>query len=171
MTSRLLELEEKLERRRRFGRIPLPRLRDRSNPMMVLDEIEFQRRFHASKETVVFVYGLIKNDVEKPFKRGAQIPPMIQLLVALRYYATGSFQIVVGDLYGVHQSSVSRILKRISCAIGKHARRFIQFTSFAEVLDVRRKFYEIGGFPGTHLFVIYIITVIELVHKLIHVKM
>jgi len=148
MNSRLMELEERLQRRRRFGHIPIRKLRDRSNPMEVLDEMEFRVRFHMSKETTVFVYELVKKGLERPFKRGTQINPMLQLLIAFRYYATGTFQLVVGDLYNVTQPTVCRIVKRISLLIAQHSRSFIKLPNFIEAVDVRRKFYEMAGFPG-----------------------
>ena len=42
-----------------------------------------------------------------------------QLLIALRFYATGCFQLVDGDLFGVHKSTVCRIVRRVSKAIAR----------------------------------------------------
>lgn len=48
----------------RFG---LPRhVFARSNCFSLLDDVNFQRRFRLIKEVVVFVFGLIENDLEYP---------------------------------------------------------------------------------------------------------
>jgi hypothetical protein len=47
------------------------------------------------------------------------LPPIIQLAIVLRFYATGQFQITEGDLHGRHQSTVSRLVKKVSIAIAK----------------------------------------------------
>ena len=43
-----------------------------------------------------------------------EFDPALQVLLALRFYATGNIQIVVGDLHGVHLSTVCRVIHRIS---------------------------------------------------------
>ncbi|KYN38905.1 hypothetical protein ALC56_06904 [Trachymyrmex septentrionalis] len=52
--------------------------------------------------------------------RGLPILPMMQLLIVLRFYAINSFQIVHGDLRKYSQSSVSRIIKRVSILFARH---------------------------------------------------
>lgn len=42
---------------------------------------------------------------------------MTQLLLTLRFYASGSFLIVMGDFMSVSKSLASRIIKRVSEAI------------------------------------------------------
>ena len=42
------------------------------------------------------------------------ISPLNQFLIALRFYATGCFLRVSGDLFGVHESTASRIVRRVS---------------------------------------------------------
>lgn len=42
---------------------------------------------------------------------------MLQLLIAVRYYATGAFQSSVGDMSSVSRSSVTRIIRRVSMAL------------------------------------------------------
>ncbi|KAF0746523.1 putative nuclease HARBI1 [Aphis craccivora] len=45
-----------------------------------------------SKETFVFLLNLIGNDLQRSTNRSFAISPEIQILVTLRYYATGTFQ-------------------------------------------------------------------------------
>ncbi|KAI5701642.1 hypothetical protein M8J75_011671 [Diaphorina citri] len=51
---------------------------------------------------------------------------MLQLLIALSYYATGSFQIIEGDLCAVSRATVCHYIKRVSKEIAKLARQVRQ---------------------------------------------
>ena len=74
---------------------------------------------------------------------------MNQLLVALRFYATGSFQLVVADLIGVHKSTVCRTVHKVSEAIASLRPRFVRFPSNDEErIQTMREFYSISQFPG-----------------------
>ena len=52
-------------------------------------------------------------------ERGNPIPAGIKLLMALRYYPTGTFQQACGDLCDISQPSASRIIKQVSEAIAR----------------------------------------------------
>lgn len=132
-------------------RIPVPRLKDRSNPMEDFDGVRFKNRFHMTKDTVKVIYDMIHADLVTPLtpiSRSTDIPPLLQFLAVLRFYATGTFQIAVGDLIQISQSTVSKLVCRISKLVAQHAKEHIRFPTVAEARDIRRKFYEIGEFPG-----------------------
>ncbi|XP_046397684.1 uncharacterized protein LOC124164404 [Ischnura elegans] len=88
-------------------------LRDRQNPIEFYSEAEFLQRYRFSKRTVSDVL-LPYVRSERLSNRGLPIPDILKLLIALRFYATGSFQLVCGDLAGVTQGTVSKIIKSIS---------------------------------------------------------
>ena len=71
-----------------------------------------------------------------------------QVLVALRFYATGSFFQVVGDTVGVDKSTVSRTVERVSTALAAKAGRFIKWPSADKKKEIKTGFFEKGGFPG-----------------------
>lgn len=66
-------------------------------------------------------------DLQKPDKRGLPIPPILQLLICLRFYATGNYQVVSGDLRGFSQPTISVTIKRVSTLIGERLAEFIRF--------------------------------------------
>lgn len=69
-------------------------------------------------------------------------------LLALRFYATGSFLIACGDFCGVSVASASRIVKKVSKAIADLSRKYIEMPSSEEAQDrTKRDFYEIARFP------------------------
>lgn len=54
------------------------------------------------------------------------IPPVIQLLVALRFYATGCFLITIADFYGISEASTQRIVHRVLPTIAALRNQFIK---------------------------------------------
>lgn len=74
---------------------------------------------------------------------------MHQLLITLRFYATGTFQIVIGDLFNVHNSTVCKIIHKITAAIAKLCPKYVKFPMPGEE---RRKqmteVYQLSGLPG-----------------------
>ena len=71
---------------------------------------------------------------------------MQQVLIVLRFYATGTFQRVIGDLFGVSVFAACRVIQKVSRAIAKQKRQFLSIPW--NLADVQRKFYEVGHFPG-----------------------
>ncbi|KAL1488994.1 hypothetical protein ABEB36_014773 [Hypothenemus hampei] len=99
---------------------------------------------------------LVEETLLKPSNRGLPLLPIHQLLVTLRYYATGNFQLVSGDLLGISQPTISRIIKRVSETIASNLRQYVRFPedSHGNML----KFYTYRQFPnvsscidGTHI--------------------
>uniref|UniRef100_A0A6P7GFM2 Nuclease HARBI1 n=1 Tax=Diabrotica virgifera virgifera TaxID=50390 RepID=A0A6P7GFM2_DIAVI len=81
-------------------------------------------------------------------RRGLPFPPILCLLVALRFYATGNFQIATGDIRGFSQRTVSRCIFKISRLLAQLLPTYIKFP---EGLENQRKnqrlFYDIANFP------------------------
>ena len=70
-------------------------IRDVQNPFEYYDEDEFKRRFRFNKDLVLYrILPKIIGELAKINKRGLPIPPGLQLLVFVRYYATASFQVI-----------------------------------------------------------------------------
>ena len=74
---------------------------------------------------------------------------MNQLLIALRFYATGTFQLVVGDTIGVHKSTVCRILHHVTAAIANLRAKYVHFPDTADERHcTMHRFYAVSGMPG-----------------------
>lgn len=72
---------------------------------------------------------------------------MIQLLVALRFYATGSFFVTMGDFCGISKVSAHTIVHRVSPAIASLSEDFITFaTQPDQIRQAEREFFDISGF-------------------------
>ncbi|KAJ8959622.1 hypothetical protein NQ318_021808 [Aromia moschata] len=71
-----------------------------------------KRRFRLRKTTVLGLLQEIEEDIKLPTQRGGCIIPMQQLLLTLRFYASGNMQMAIADFLGVSRSSACRIIKK-----------------------------------------------------------
>lgn len=133
---------------RRVG--PRPRIyRVRENLFDKYDDVDFRQRFRFSKETVMHLLEIVGPQVERRTNRSQPIPALLQLLITLRFYATGTFQKVLGDHANISQPTVSRIVPRVTSAIAELGQRVIKMpTTLEERRRTMAQFYDISGFPG-----------------------
>ena len=69
-------------------------LRDWENPMEFYNEEEFRMRFRFHKQTVLdSLLPIVVEDLSKVNNRGLPLPPLTKLLIAIRFYATASYQV------------------------------------------------------------------------------
>ena len=74
---------------------------------------------------------------------------MNQLLVTLRFYATGSFQLVIGDTFHIDKSTTCRIVHRVTRAIAALRPQYVYFPATDQQrYDVMQTFYARSGLPG-----------------------
>ena len=66
---------------------------DRSDPMTSINDEEFRMRFRLHKQCFLDLLTAIGNQLEFSSDRFGAVPPISQLLIALRFYASGSFQV------------------------------------------------------------------------------
>ena len=59
----------------------------------------------------------IEDKLEYTSDRSQSITPMNQLLMALRFYATGTFLLVVGDTFAVCKSTACKIVHEVTDVI------------------------------------------------------
>nr|CAI5854433.1 unnamed protein product [Callosobruchus analis] len=128
------------------NRVPRRYIRDMENPLELYNGREFKKRFRFSKDVFQNVLVPLVEERGPQTNRGLPVHPVIGLLLTLRFYATGSFQVVCGDLRGFHQSTVSRVIKKITRRISSHSRHYIKFPE--NLAATKAKFQQIGNFPG-----------------------
>lgn len=69
-------------------------------------------------------------------------------MLALRFYASGSFLEVIGDTMGFDKSTVSRAIDDVTNALIAKKNRFIKWPNQGEILKSKQNFFSRGGFPG-----------------------
>ncbi|XP_075743049.1 uncharacterized protein LOC119169700 [Rhipicephalus microplus] len=129
--------------------IPRQQLRDRLNPMEHFTDSEFLARYRFTKSSVKKLLECLPFE-ESCSNCGHPLPPVMQLLITLRFYGAGTFQVVMSDLVNVSQPTVSRVIERVSRLIAKHL--FPAVGNFPNPDDRCREtmveFYRIAEFPG-----------------------
>ncbi|KAJ8951699.1 hypothetical protein NQ314_007648 [Rhamnusium bicolor] len=76
------------------------------------------------------------------------IPPLQQLLLALRFYATGCIYITVSDFGGIHKTIASRKIKRVTESLCTLRANYISMpTNENDSANVMQGFYRLARFP------------------------
>ncbi|KAK5639252.1 hypothetical protein RI129_011744 [Pyrocoelia pectoralis] len=117
-----------------------------------MPENQFIKHFRLSKPLVRDLILRVSRHIPAPTRRSA-IDVQTKVLLALNFFATGSYQLPVGsNIYlGVKQSSVSRSLAEVVEALNQQD-IFSEWVSFprnvAELTRIRAGFFEKYNFPG-----------------------
>ena len=69
-------------------------------------------------------------------------------MIALRFYATGTFQLVIGDLLGVSKATVHNCIRRVSNAIVSHLANYVAFDDVRGTTRTKQQFHSMAGFPN-----------------------
>ncbi|GFW13312.1 putative nuclease HARBI1 [Trichonephila clavipes] len=113
-----------------------------------LDDYEFQRRFQLTKQSVAELTLLIEEKLESKTPCNNALNPVEQVLIALQFYAVSCMQLAIADLFDVSQTTVCRVVHRVSEAIASLLPDFIHLpVNREECKTVSRKFFSIAGFP------------------------
>ena len=124
-------------------------LRDKRNPFEFYDNDTFRNRYRFSKESVHYIIGLVEEQLKHTDERGSGIPTYLQVLLVFRFYATGNWQVDIGDFIHIHQTTVSRIIKKTSQVFARLRPRYIKFpTQPAELRIEHEAFHRTTGIPG-----------------------
>ena len=129
--------------------VEVPRIyRDRSNPFELYDDVGFLYRFRLDRNTVLWLLDQLEGQLDKIQNKGISVPPVIQLLVTLQFFGSGSFLRNIGDIFGLHISTISRIVYCCSRALASLYDQFIEFPHGAELQRVQEDFARIARLPG-----------------------
>ncbi|XP_052075959.1 putative nuclease HARBI1 [Mytilus californianus] len=164
-----------------FMQVPVPpqrkerhfRLKD--DLSLNLSNEELRERYRFGREGIMFISNLVSNDESRKTKRNHALTVPQQVMVTMRFLATGSFLQVVGDtivynqtvnthfifvlyrspkLYvvvfglftGLHKGTVSRIVSDVLNSLRDKRDEFIKWP--INVDETRGDFYRLSGFPN-----------------------
>ena len=92
---------------------------------------------------------LVESDIRHPTSRSHAIPVETQVLAALQFFGTGSYQWVIARTCGLSQSSVCLAINGVTQALMKHAPTYIHFPVDQQTLRrTKLAFHGIAGFPN-----------------------
>ena len=98
--------------------------RDTTNVFDSYDDLDFRMRFRFSRQIALSMIDDFREELEHGYY-ATDLDASLQILIALRFFATGSFQRVVGDLNGVSISSAHRCIHKVARAIASRKERVI----------------------------------------------
>jgi len=111
------------------------------------DELFQSTRF--PRQAVHEIINLLHDDLKRQTERSHAVPVDTQVLAALQFYSSGSFQWMLGRSAGLSQASVSRIITGVTDALCKLANRTIMFPLNQQAItDNKQAFSAIAGFPN-----------------------
>ncbi|KYN01667.1 Putative nuclease HARBI1 [Cyphomyrmex costatus] len=120
-------------------------MQDAINPFTAYREHEFHIRYRFSKHSVMHGLPLVIDGLRKPDKRSLPIEPVFQLLICLRFYVTASLSKVNGDLMELPQSTISRIMFRVTVILAAYLNTYVKFpTNQATIRESRGLFKKLG---------------------------
>ncbi|KAK5648390.1 hypothetical protein RI129_003282 [Pyrocoelia pectoralis] len=113
-----------------------------------MSDLCFFQHFRLTKETVLALLPALEPRLEYVHDLNNSVSPINQLLLCLRYYATGCHQLSLAYFGGMHKSTVNRIVKRVTEAICHLRQDYINFPRTPEErVAIQYNFFEIAGFP------------------------
>ena len=102
---------------------------------------ELRSSYRFGRESIEHLTEIIGDDLQRQRKRNHAMTPTLQTLVALRFFASGSFVQVIGDTFGVTKSTVSRIVTDVTLALAHKQNELIVWPSDpVEMHGVKRVF-------------------------------
>ena len=117
-------------------------------------------RYRFGRDAINYIVGPVADNIMPETNRNHAISAEMQVLITLRYLASGSFLQVIGDTFlGFDKSAVSRVVRRVTQALSAKVGKFVKFLSTrAERDEIKQGLFRVGGFPcaigcidGTHV--------------------
>ncbi|XP_045205641.2 putative nuclease HARBI1 [Mercenaria mercenaria] len=114
-----------------------------------LDNEELRRRYRFGSENLDRLEDLIGDRLRHGTNRNFSLTARQQILIALRFFASGCFLQLIGDTFGVDIATVSRTITRVTDVLFSLKDEYIRFpTTDDERRTVQQGFYKIRQFPG-----------------------
>ncbi|XP_063887842.1 putative nuclease HARBI1 isoform X2 [Scylla paramamosain] len=122
--------------------------RDRLDPLDVSDA-HLLRDYRLPRHEILQLCEELGLKLSRPTNRTSSIPVHTQVMLALRFFASGSFQSVLGDTAGLSQASTSRVLNDVTSALFQKARIEIKMpASQQDITHNKQEFCAVAGFPS-----------------------
>ena len=93
--------------------------REINDTLRYYSDNELRARYRFGREGIYYIVRLVENDIAHTTSRSQPISTINQVLITLRFLASGSFLQVIGDtMAGVDKFTVSRVVRSVTLAIG-----------------------------------------------------
>ncbi|KAK9980706.1 hypothetical protein ABG768_000296, partial [Culter alburnus] len=138
--------------------IPRRVFNDRNNPLETMNDIQLLREYRFDRQSILRLTATLEHDIEHQTRQSYEVPALLQVLIALRFFACGTFQSVIADVFKVHKSTVCRTVHRVALDLCRQIDKYVKFPSKDEEDAIAERFFAVAGFPricgvidGTHV--------------------
>lgn len=121
--------------------------RDRTNPLDSLNDDQLLERYRFRRNDIFWLVDTFGAELEHQNERKGLVPSYMQVMVALRVFATGCFQLDVGDTFGISKPTVCRIVRNVATVISGAMTDYVKFETGVEAERTQLAFYKMAGFP------------------------
>ncbi|GAA6103008.1 putative nuclease HARBI1 [Tachysurus ichikawai] len=122
---------------------------ERAQPLEQYTTEELYARFRFGKADIKYIADLVRPKLQRRTRRSHSLSVEEQVLIGLRFYASGTFYQVVGDNIGVDKSTVSDVVKAVSIALASLVNQFVSFQKDVQIAQTKHKFFLLGNMPNT----------------------
>lgn len=129
-----------------------------------LDDRELLKRYRLDRAGILFVTDLVRERLTRQTSRSKALSPEMQVVILLRYLATGKMQLCSADDLGPSQQTISRVVRDTLEALSDNdvLCQFIRFPVSPHETEMKKQeFRVIAGFPdvigaidGTHIRIV-----------------
>ncbi|GAA6090925.1 putative nuclease HARBI1 [Tachysurus ichikawai] len=121
----------------------------RVQPLEQYTTEELYARFRFGKADIKYIADLVRPKLQRRTRRSHSLSVEEQVLIGLRFYASGTFYQVVGDNIGVDKSTVSDVVKAVSFALASLVNQFVSLQKDVLIAQTKHKFFLLGNMPNT----------------------
>uniref|UniRef100_A0A3P9K6K5 DDE Tnp4 domain-containing protein n=1 Tax=Oryzias latipes TaxID=8090 RepID=A0A3P9K6K5_ORYLA len=108
---------------------------ERAQPLEQYTTEKLYARFRFGNADIKYIADLVRPKLQRRTRRSHSLSVEQQVLIGLRFYASGTFYQVVGDNIGVDKSTVSDV--------------FVSFPNDVQIAQTKHKFFTLGNMPNT----------------------
>ncbi|KAM4540107.1 putative nuclease HARBI1 [Odontesthes bonariensis] len=131
-------------RRRHHARV----YAERAKPLEQYTSEELYARFRFGRDDIKYIAD-VRPTLQHKTQRSHALSVKEQCLIALHFYACGTFYQVIGDNMGVDKSTVSNMVKVVSVALGSGINQFVSFPKDDQIAQTKHTFFHMGNMPNT----------------------
>ena len=120
---------------------------------------ELRQRFRFGRQSIQYLADELSGDLERYASKATALSVQQQIMIALRFYASGGQMQVVRDTMGFHKSMVSTVINDVTDALVARTDFYIYWPNDIQRRNkIKNGFYQNAGFPnvigcvdGTHV--------------------
>ena len=126
---------------------------------MDFSDEQLRQRYRFGRDSIMYLSDLLTDKLERLTRRKTSLTVEEKVMIALRFFASGSHLQVIGDTMGHDKSTISRVIRQVADALVEMKDAFIKWPQTPEKLNsIKNGFYQKAGFPnvvgcidGTHV--------------------